>query len=305
MANDPDVRRLLAAEGHDIADDIWFVAADHNTCNDAISYYDEDRIPPRFRDDLEAARAAFQEARTRNAHERCRRFEQLPSWLPPPLALAHVEDRAEDLAQPRPEYGHATNAVCIVGRRDRTRGLFLDRRAFLVSYDPARDDEDGSVLAQVLASSGPVGAGINLEYYFSYVDPHGYGCHTKLPQNVSGLLGVMDGHRTDLRTGLPWQMVEIHEPVRLLLIVESAPELLGRVLDADPPSHGSRATDGFAWSPGAPTRMSSSATNRADSFRHVPESAAIPDVESSAAWYRNRRSHLPLARVRPASRGAR
>ena len=47
-------------------------------------------------------------------------------------ALAHVEGRAGDLAQPRPEYGHATNAFCIVGRRARTRGLFLDRRAFLV-----------------------------------------------------------------------------------------------------------------------------------------------------------------------------
>ncbi|MFZ9585864.1 MAG: putative inorganic carbon transporter subunit DabA, partial [Pseudohongiellaceae bacterium] len=33
--------------------------------------------------------------------------------------------------------------------------------------------------------------------------------------------GVMDGAMSDLRTGLPWQMVEIHEPVRLLFVVET------------------------------------------------------------------------------------
>ncbi len=69
----------------------------------------------------------------------------------------------------------------------------------------------------------PVVAGISLEYYFSYVDPTGYGCGTKLPHNVTSLLGVMDGAQSDLRTGLPWQMVEIHEPTRLAIVVEGTP----------------------------------------------------------------------------------
>ena len=67
-------------------------------------------------------------------------------------------------------------------------------------------------------------AGISLEYYFSHVDPTGYGCGTKLPHNITSLLGVMDGAESDLRTGLPWQMVEIHEPVRILFVVETTPE---------------------------------------------------------------------------------
>ena len=149
-------------------------------------------------------------------------FRCRAGWYPPLAALAHVEGRAADLAQPRPEYGHATNAFCIVGRRARTRGLFLDRRAFLVSYDPTRD-EDGAILARIMAAVVPVVAGISLEYYFSYVDPTGYGCGTKLPHNVTSLLGVMDGAQSDLRTGLPWQMVEIHEPTRLAIVVESHP----------------------------------------------------------------------------------
>ena len=82
-----------------------------------------------------------------------------------------MDDRAEDLAQVRPEWGHATNAICIVGRRERTRGLFLDRRAFLTSYDPTQDDADAAILTRTLQAVFPVCGGINLEYYFSHVDP--------------------------------------------------------------------------------------------------------------------------------------
>ena len=70
----------------------------------------------------------------------------------------------------------------------------------------------------------PVCAGISLEYYFSYVDNEGYGCGTKLPHNITGLIGVMNGHASDLRTGLPLQMVEVHEPVRILFVIETTPD---------------------------------------------------------------------------------
>ncbi len=41
----------------------------------------------------------------------------------------------------------------------------------------------------------------------------------------------MDGAASDLRTGLPWQMVEIHEPVRSLFIIETTPEAMLRIMD--------------------------------------------------------------------------
>lgn len=40
---------------------------------------------------------------------------------------------------------------------------------FLISYDPLPDVE-GRILKATLLAAGPVGAGINLEYYFSTVD---------------------------------------------------------------------------------------------------------------------------------------
>jgi uncharacterized protein YbcC (UPF0753/DUF2309 family) len=94
-----------------------------------------------------------------------------------------------------------------------------------VSYDPTTDPTN-TILERILAAVGPVGAGISLEYYFSSVDLDRFGCGTKLPHNVTGLLGVSNGHRGDLRTGLPLQMVEIHEPMRLLLVVEATPAAL-------------------------------------------------------------------------------
>jgi uncharacterized protein YbcC (UPF0753/DUF2309 family) len=219
-------------------------------------------------------------------------------------AARHVESRAADLAQPRPELGHATNAIAIVGRRERTRGLFLDRRAFLVSYDPTRDP-DASVLAGLLSAVVPVGAGINLEYLFSHVDSHGYGCGSKLPHNITGLGGVMDGHASDLRTGLPWQMVEVHEPVRLLTVIESEPETLVRLLAENPALRRFVVNEWVqvvAWSPSDGQLHEF----RSGSFRpYRPESRVVPRVASSADHYRQEIGHLGFAWIESQERASR
>lgn len=299
MANDPRVRRLLAETGLVVPDDIAFVGAYHNTCNDSITYYDLDRLPASHREVLERARRALETARRRNAHERCRRFESADLSLTPDEALRHVEGRAEDLSQTRPEYGHATNAVCLVGRRSRTRGLFLDRRAFLTSYDASRDDPESSTLASLLRAVIPVCAGINLEYYFSRVDPTGYGCGTKLPHNITSLLGVIDGSASDLRPGLPWQMVEVHEPIRILFVVETSPAALAAVLAREGPI-GRLVRN--AWvqlatlDPVTPTIH----LFRGGQFEpYEPKTVDLPVVPSSLAWYRGWRDHLGFASIVP------
>lgn len=234
MANDWRVRAKAAEQGITIPEDTVFVGAYHNTCDDSVVYYDLDRLPASHRADFETAHSAIDEGRRRNAHERCRRFVSAPLSLTSAEALRHVEGRSQDISQARPEYNHATNALCIVGRREWTRGLFLDRRAFLTSYDPTQDDEESSILARILAAAIPVCAGINLEYYFSCVDPHVYGSGSKLPHNIVSLLGVMEGTSSDLRTGLYEQMVEIHEPLRLLCVIETTAEAMLGIIDRNP-----------------------------------------------------------------------
>ncbi len=122
----------------------------------------------------------------------------------------------------------------MIGRRALTRGAFFDRRVFLISYDPTTDP-DGSVLERLLLANGPVGAGINLEYYFSTVDNEGYGCGSKVTHNITGMFGVMQGTSSDLRTGLPRQMVEIHEAMRLQVIVESTIDQVTAIYLRQPP----------------------------------------------------------------------
>jgi uncharacterized protein YbcC (UPF0753/DUF2309 family) len=296
MANDPRVRGMLAGEGLVVPSDTWFVGAQRNTCDNSVTFFDTDRIPVPSRPLFERAHEAIETARRREAHERSRRFDAVPSWYPPLAALAHVEGRAADLAQPRPEYGHATNAFCIVGRRMRTRGLFLDRRAFLTSYDPARDD-DGVILARTMAAVVPVVAGINLEYYFSYVDPTGYGCGTKLPHNVTSLLGVMDGAQSDLRTGLPWQMVEIHEPTRLAMVVEAPRERVLHVLGSNPAIE-RLVRNRWIWlgcldpESGVVWELRPAGA-KADFVPHVPEHALAKVAGESAAWYQGKGGFLP------------
>ncbi|MEZ6060994.1 MAG: DUF2309 domain-containing protein [Planctomycetaceae bacterium] len=231
MANDWRVRAMLDERGLHIPEDTVFVGAYHNTCDDSVVYYDLDRLPASHRTDFEVARTAIDDARRRNAHERCRRFVSAPLTLTADEALRHVESRSQDLAQVRPEYDHATNALCIVGRREWTRGLFLDRRAFLSSYDPGQDDEQSSILLRILAAAIPVCSGINLQFYFSTVDNVRYGAGSKLPHNLASLLGVMEGSSSDLRTGVYAQVTEIHEPLRLLFVIETTTQAMLSIMD--------------------------------------------------------------------------
>ncbi|MBD1814909.1 DUF2309 domain-containing protein, partial [Microcoleus vaginatus DQ-U2] len=145
------------------------------------------------------------------------------------LSLQTIHDkirrRSVSLFEPRPELNHATNALCIVGRRELSQGLFLDRRSFLNSYD-YRIDPEGKYLFNILKAAAPVCGGINLEYFFSRVDNQKLGAGTKLPHNVMGLFGVANGIDGDLRPGLPSQMIEVHDPVRLMIIVEQFPDVV-------------------------------------------------------------------------------
>jgi len=142
-------------------------------------------------------------------------------------------------------------------------------------------------------------AGISLEYYFSYVDPSGYGCGTKLPHNITSLLGVMDGAASDLRTGLPWQMTELHEPVRILFIIESTPEAMLGVIEKNPVIRQLVVNDWVQLAvldPNAP-RIQLYRQGRFEPY--TPESKDLPIVQSSVDWYRGWRDHLGYASVVP------
>jgi hypothetical protein len=129
------------------------------------------------------------------------------------------------------------------------------------------------------------------------VDQAGYGCGTKLPHNITGLIGVMDGHASDLRTGLPVQMVEIHEPVRLLIVIDATPAAILAAADRVPAVK-RLVVNGWvqlvAWDPDG----GGLAVFEEGGFRpYLPESGTLPTVNRSRDWYAGRRDHLLPALV--------
>lgn len=233
IANRRDVREKLASKGITIPDDTWFVGALHDTTRDEIEFYDLKDLPVALAGEHQQLSRVFNTALQRNAVERARRFDLINHRASAVNVHTKVKRRAVSLFEPRPEWNHATNALCIVGRREITTKLFLDRRAFLQSYDCLSDPE-GKTLAGILGAITPVCGGINLEYYFSRVDNSRLGAGSKLPHNVMGFIGVANGMEGDLRTGLPFQMVNIHDPLRLMMVVEQTPEALMKALSSNP-----------------------------------------------------------------------
>ncbi|MCE9564689.1 MAG: DUF2309 domain-containing protein [Planctomycetes bacterium] len=295
VLNDPRVRSRLVEKGIVIPETTRFVGGFHNTCNDSVTLLDLDGVPDTHLNELKVIREHFDRVCERNAHERCRRFMSAPLTQTFAEAQQHVEGRSEDLAQTRPELGHATNAICHVGRRERTRGLYLDRRAFLTAYDPTQDDENGTILARTMVAVFPVCGGINLEYFFSHVDSPGYGCGTKLPHNITSLLGVMDGAASDLRTGLPWQMTEIHEPVRLMIVCETTTTIMKKILDGNPLGKTMTENGWVQLAVQDPITNEIMLFQKGEFHPYKPQADVLPTAGSSADWYRGWRDHLEFA----------
>ncbi len=233
MANHEAVRTILSERGIAIPDSTRFIAALHNTSRDEATYFDPQLLAAHPTAGLAPFQAAMQVALQLNAKERCRWFELSPQGYSDAEAIVeaheHVKQRSMSIFEPRPEYNHSNNLYCIVGRRAISQDLFLDRRAFLHSYDPATD-ASGDILVRILSAIIPVCGGINLEYLFSRIDNSVYGAGTKLPHNVIGLLGVANGVEGDLRTGLPSQMIEVHEPARLLIVIDQSTDIMDKAI---------------------------------------------------------------------------
>ncbi len=234
MANEPEVRQILKENGLPIPDDTWFLPGKHNTTTDRVEFYDLEELPDSHKEDLQALNQNLEQAGAKQALERCRRIPSAPKNISPEQAFAHVDERSCDWANTRPEWGLAGNGAFLIARRKLTKGINLGGRVFLHSYDPIADPE-GAILEKIMTAPLIVGEWINTGYYFSAVDPWGYGSGSKVLHNVVGGVGMMLGMQSDLQMGFPLQTVNngdvhYHEPMRLLAVIEHTPGVISSII---------------------------------------------------------------------------
>ena len=234
MANNQKVRERLTKAGIDIPGDTHFLAGQMDTTTDEVHLFDLEDVPPTHRADLARLQEDLREASALTSRERCARFPDVLQPLKETQAAAHVRRRSVDWSQVRPEWGLSGNTAFLIGRRELTKGLDLEGRVFLHSYD-YREDPTNRLLEVLLTAPQVVGQWINMEHYFSAVDNDVYGSGSKIYHNVVGRLGIMSGPWSDLRLGLARQTVmngpmPYHEPMRLLTIIEAPRERIDKLI---------------------------------------------------------------------------
>lgn len=234
MANKPQVRQVLAQNGIPIPPDTHFLPGQHDTTTDEVELFDLEEVPATHRKDLLRIQQDLQEAGKKNSRERLTRFPDEPVTNEDHKALPRTKQRSVDWSQVRPEWGLSRHTAFIVGRRLLTQGINLEGRTFLHSYDYLQDPS-GKYLEIIMTAPMIVGNWINMEHYFSTVDPMVYGSGSKVYHNVVGRVGVMYGSQSDLCVGLPVQTVfdgetPYHEPMRLFVILEAPLERISSII---------------------------------------------------------------------------
>lgn len=221
MFNRHDVRALMAQEFRlFVPAETFALAAFHDTTQDVVTVFHAASIPATHRASYEAFKRSLSQALSQNAERRVGEFRSNQREA----GLRETIRRAHSLFETRPELGHTNVAFAVVGLRSSSKGLAPSCPAFLQSYDAA-SDPDGSKLAVLLGAVIPVCSGINLDYFFSRMDNLRFGAGSKLPQNIVGHIGVSHGTESDLLVGLPFQMIDQHVPLRLVVLVEHVPAL--------------------------------------------------------------------------------
>ncbi len=226
LLNQQHVRLGLAERGIEIPPTTHFAAALHNTTTDEIVFFDRHNLPASHHDDWDELQSVVQSASHRTREERLAR---LPGPKPEDLLR-----RSRDWSEVRPEWGLAGNAAFIAAPRDLTKGISLEGRSFLHSYDYRRD-RGLAVLEQIMTAPLVVANWINMQYYASTVDPTHFGSGNKTVHNVVGRFGILSGNGGDLMTGLPWQSVHDgrgyqHHALRLLTLIAAPREAIEAVL---------------------------------------------------------------------------
>ena len=109
----------------------------------------------------------------------------------------------------------------------------------------------------------------------------------------------MNGYQGDLRPGLPVQTVEIHEPVRILFVVETTPKRLMSTIKSSP------ELIEFVCNKWIRIATLDPVDGHLEVYRDgvfeklEGDEVPLPVTSSSRVWYQGKMDHLALARIDP------
>ncbi|RZK46651.1 MAG: DUF2309 family protein [Pedobacter sp.] len=224
IANDHEVRKQLEQEGIRIPSATQFLAVIHDTNLQKVRFIDERKLNAANTYSHELHVNTFNEALNRVAVTEKMFIKNKPVYGDQDMKSPQITGEEEDY-----NLGHASNYMWIIGSKYLVPGVSLDNRAFLSSYS-SRHDADGKQLGDLLQKAFAISTSINLEYYFSTVDPERFGSGSDLSHTRISNLGMVNGIDGDLRTGLPKRITKWHEPVRLMMLIEHDPDTVLKVL---------------------------------------------------------------------------
>jgi uncharacterized protein YbcC (UPF0753/DUF2309 family) len=227
LANESEVRVVLKEKFNIyVQTGTFFIGAEHNTTTDEILLFDNG-APESHRLLISSVRSDLMAVQRTAIAERSG-FEK--------DALKKAHKKVGSWAETRPEWGLAGNASFIIAPRGLTKGIDLESRCFLQSYDWEMDKQ-GDCLEAIMQGPMVVTQWINNHYYFSTVDNERFGGGSKITHNVTGRFGVVQGNGGDLKTGLPLQSVNstdtkiFHQPLRLSVIIQAPLERIKEILN--------------------------------------------------------------------------
>lgn len=230
VLNNRKVRTGLQNENIFIPVNTIFLACLHDTTTDEVSIFNEYEVPDFRKEELKELQNSLALAGQTARTERSLRLSSKSKSNIDKMIIG----RSKDWSQTRPEWGLAGCSAFVVAPRERTRGIDLEGKSFLHSYEWEKD-QGFSVLELIMTAPMVVTSWINLQYYGSTVDNTNFGSGNKTLHNVTAGLGVLEGYSGDLRVGLPLQAIHDgdkyqHEPQKLNVIIEAPIEAMNSIL---------------------------------------------------------------------------
>jgi uncharacterized protein YbcC (UPF0753/DUF2309 family) len=119
-----------------------------------------------------------------------------------------------------------------------------------------------------------------------------------------GLIGVANGIDGDLRTGLPSQMIEVHDPLRLLVVVEHYPSVVLETIKRNPSTYNWFEKDWVKLAVVNPDTKEVSVLSEGEFQDYFPSDKAVLTTDNLMSLIESTHENIPVHIIKEKTDGA-